>query len=102
MAKQELIETLRKIFKAKPEKSTIVLKGKCSDCGCKIILNITSTSEGFGMQGGVLFKCSPARYCAKCSDCYKVNPNIDSHYKPKYNGSLLDKIPEDGLDLILE
>ena len=102
MAKQELIETLRKIFKAKPEKSTIVLKGKCSDCGCKIILNITSTSEGFGMQGGVLFKCSPARYCAKCPDCYKVNPNIDSHYKPKYNGSLLDKIPEDGLDLILE
>ena len=43
MAEQELIETLRKIFKAKPEKSTIVLKGKCSDCGCKIILNITST-----------------------------------------------------------
>lgn len=95
MTNHKLIEILRKIFKDKPEKSTIVLKGKCSDCGCKIILSITSTSGGFGMQGGVLFRCSPSRYFAKCPDCYKVNPNIDGNYKPKYNGLFLDNILED-------
>jgi len=95
MTNQELLEILRKIFKDKPEKSTIVLKGRCSDCGCRIILNITSTSGGFGMLGGVLFSCSPSRYFAKCSDCYKVNPNMDGNYKPKYNGLFSDNILED-------
>ena len=49
-------EVLRKIFEANSAKSTIVLKGKCSDCGCETIVNITSTSGGFGLQGGALFK----------------------------------------------
>ena len=47
------------------------------------------------MLGGVLFSCSPSRYFAKCSDCYKVNPNIDGNYKPKHNGLFLDNILED-------
>ncbi len=77
-----MIETLKKICEANTEKSTIVLKGKCSDCGCKTIVNITSTAGGFGLQGGVLFKSSPDGYFAKCPDCYKVNQN-ENNYKKK-------------------
>ena len=76
-----MIEILRKIFEANPGKSTIVLKGKCSDCGCETIVNIISASGGFGLQGGALFKYSSDEYLVKCHDCYKVNPMIDENYK---------------------
>jgi hypothetical protein len=63
---------LRKMFEANPEKSTNVLNGKCSDCGCKTIIEITPTSERFGLQGVALFKCSPDDYFAKCPECFKA------------------------------
>lgn len=44
------------MFEANPEKSTIVLKDKCSDCGRETTTEITPTSVGFGMQGGVGLK----------------------------------------------
>ena len=66
-----MIEILRKIFEANPEKSTIKLKDKCSDCGCETILEITQTSGGFGLQGGVLFKSSTDKYIVKCPACYE-------------------------------
>jgi len=78
-----MIEMLRKIFEANPEKSTIVLKNKCSDCGSDVIINITSTSGGFGLQGGALLGCLSDGYFAKCPACYKVNPMIEDLYKPK-------------------
>jgi hypothetical protein len=67
-----MIELLRKMFEANPKKSTIVLKEKCSDCGCEIIIEITPTSGGFGQQGGALYKCSPDDYFVKCPECFKV------------------------------
>jgi len=68
-----MIEMLRKIFEANPEKSTIVLKDKCSDCGADVIINITSTSGGFGLQGGALLGRLSDGYFAKCPTCYKIN-----------------------------
>ena len=65
-----MIEILRKIFEADPGKTTIELKDKCSDCGCEIVVNITSTAGGFGLQGGALFKSSSDAYSVKCPDCY--------------------------------
>ena len=76
-----MIEILRKMFKANPEKSTIVLKDKCSDCGCNTIIEITPTSGGYGLQGGVLFKSSTDNYIAKCPDCYENNFKIDQDPK---------------------
>ena len=60
------------MFETNPEKSKIVLKEKCSECGSYTIIEITPTSGGFGLQGGVLFKCSPDKYIAKCPACYKT------------------------------
>ena len=34
------IKTLKKIFKDNPNKSIITFKGKCLDCGCKVIIDI--------------------------------------------------------------
>jgi len=74
-----MIEILKKMFQANPEKSKIVLMDKCSDCGRETIIEITPTSGGFGIQGGILFKCSPDGYLAKCPTCYEANPKIDEN-----------------------
>ena len=78
MANQEMIEILIKLFKTQPENSTIELKNKCSECGCEVTVSITPTSEGFGLQGGALFKYSPHECIMKCRNCYKVNSNKPS------------------------
>ena len=76
-----MIEILKKMFEAHPEKSKIVLKEKCSDCGSEIIIEITPTSAGFGMLGGVLFKGSTDKYIAKCIACYEAHFKIDHNQK---------------------
>ena len=79
-----MIEMLRKTFEANPGKSTIVLNTICSDCGNDIIIHITATSGGFGLQGGALFDRPPDGFFAKCSDCYKINPKIKNLNVPKF------------------
>ena len=76
-----MIEILKKMFKNNPKKSTIVLKEKCSDCGCDTIIEITLTSSGFGLMGGVLFKSSNDKYIAKCPACYEKHFKIDNNQK---------------------
>jgi len=71
-----MLEILKKMFEAKPERSTIVLKEKCSDCGCDTKIEITPTSGGFGLQGGFLFKSSTDKYIVKCPACTEVKPKI--------------------------
>ena len=74
------------MFKANPEKSTIVLKDKCSNCGRETIIEITPTSGGFGLQEGALFKCSPDKYIAKCPKCIKAG-----QYEKKWKERSLHK-----------
>lgn len=62
------------MFESNPEKSTIVLEEKCSDCGRGATIDITPTSGGFGLQGGFLFKCSPDEYIMKCPICHQEIP----------------------------
>jgi Ni,Fe-hydrogenase III small subunit len=78
-------EFLRTIFEAFPEKSTIIFKGKCSDCGGVVIIDIVPTSEGFGLLGGAFVECSTDKYVAKCPDCYKVNSKMVVPYKANPN-----------------
>ena len=64
-----MLEILKKMFEATPERSTIVLRDKCSDCGCEVNIDITPSSGGSGLQGGALFECSTDDFCAKCAAC---------------------------------
>lgn len=94
-----MLEILRKLFEANPEKSTIAFNGKCSDCGCETIIEITPTSRGFGLQGGALFKCSPDDYLVKCHDCYQVNPTIHDSYKLQRHHFQFRKIADSCLNV---
>lgn len=71
-----MIEILKKMFEANPGESTVVLKDKCSCCGRETIIEITPTSVGFGLQGGILRECSIDEYFVVCNTCYRVVPNI--------------------------
>ena len=72
-----MIEILRKMFEDHPDKSTIVLKEKCSDCGCNTTIEITSISGGFGLVGGALFDSSNDEFIAKCLTCYEKLFELD-------------------------
>ena len=79
------IETLKKMFKDHPEKSSLTFKGKCSVCGINVVVEVIPSSEGFGLQGGALFEYDPNVYFAKCPNCYKTHSKIKDHFKPKYH-----------------
>ena len=68
-----MVEILEKLFNGNPKKLTIELNDTCSDCKRDIIIKITHTAGGFGLQGGALFKSSAGGYYAKCPDCYNLN-----------------------------
>ena len=62
------INTLKNIFSDIPEKQTITFEGRCSDCGCDVIIEITPTSCGYGLQGGSLYEHSLGIYLTKCTN----------------------------------
>jgi hypothetical protein len=87
------LKALKKIFKDSPNKSKFTFKGKCSGCGCTLTIDIISETEGFGLQGGVLYKFEKDWYFAKCSDCYKVNPKIVDHSMPRDKCTIVKNNP---------
>ena len=78
-----MIDVLRKIFEANPEKSTITINGKCSNCERKVIIEIRRTSGGYGLLGGIFVKCSPENYSIICPECYRFNSNMKPPYRSK-------------------
>ena len=90
-----MIEILKKMFEANPSKSTVVLKDKCSYCGRETVIEITPTSGGFGLQGGILRERSADEYFIECETCYKVIPDIVTSpiskacWKPSKNNLLV-------------
>ena len=69
-----MVEILKELFNGSPKTSKIELNETCSDCKSEVIIKITHTVGGFGLQGGALFKSfDSSGYYAKCPDCYNLN-----------------------------
>lgn len=43
---------------------------KCTSCGLDVEIEITKTSGGYGLIGGVLYEPEPKVILAICADCY--------------------------------
>lgn len=71
-----MVNILQGIFKGSPKKAEVDLSDTCSDCKNEVVIKITPTTEGFGLQGGALFKNSKGGYYAKCPHCYEANRKI--------------------------
>ena len=65
------IEALNKIFDQHTDMEQHIHQGNCDDCGCAIKIEISKTSGGYGMLGGVLCEPSPQNIVARCTDCYE-------------------------------
>ena len=68
-----MVEILQKMFDSSSDKSMLVVNDICSDCKKEVIIQITPTSEGFGLLGGALFENGNGGYFAKCPDCHYLN-----------------------------
>jgi hypothetical protein len=66
------IAALKKLFEDRPADSTITFVCKCSGCGNDVLIDITHTSGGFGLNGGFLFEYAPDKYIIKCRNCYSL------------------------------
>jgi len=66
------IEALKKLFEDRPSNSTITFVCKCSGCGNDVLIDITHTSGGFGLNGGFLFEYAPDKYFIRCRNCYSL------------------------------
>ena len=62
------IESLDRMFEQSPEQCTY--RGKCECCGCFVKIEISKTSGGYGMLGGVLYEPEQQKYLVQCVDCY--------------------------------
>lgn len=72
-----MVEILQELFKYSKNKSNIELHDICSDCKSEVIIKITPTLAGFGLQGGALFKnTNGGGYYARCPHCCKTNPVV--------------------------
>ena len=67
------IENLKTLFKERPADSTFTCVCKCSGCGNDVLIDITHTSGGFGLNGGFLFGYAPDKYLIKCRKCHSLN-----------------------------
>lgn len=65
------IESLDRIFEQNKNPEQCTYRGKCECCGCFVKIEISKTSGGFGMLGGVLYEPEPQKYLVQCVDCYE-------------------------------
>jgi hypothetical protein len=62
------VESLDRIFERHNTTNIINYKGKCHNCGCDVEVEITKTSGGCGLQGGVLYGSNPENLIFQCCD----------------------------------
>jgi hypothetical protein len=79
-----MVEILKRLFEANPDKSTVEFKDKCLNCRDDVIIHIKLTSVGFGLQGGALLDRSPNGHLTICFNCYKINPEIKDFNRSKH------------------
>ena len=65
------VESLNKLFERNNNPHTCTYRGKCQTCNSSMNIEISKTSGGYGLLGGVLYESDHEKYVALCNDCYK-------------------------------
>ena len=65
------VESLDRIFEQHNTANHFSYQGKCHNCGCNVEVEITKTSCGYGLQGGVLCESNPEDILVCCLDCHQ-------------------------------
>ena len=73
------LEGLKKIIADTSESGIARMHHNCIDCGFPVEVEVHKTLGGYGLLGGVLYEIEDCLY-AKCTDCYKSDPNLNSNF----------------------
>ena len=63
------VENLAELFKKHPGKTTLNIQGKCFACRRDLNVEISPTTGGFGIKGGMLLDKNRQDYVISCVDC---------------------------------
>jgi len=67
------VASLTKMFEQIENPETCCFQGKCHFCGRLVNIEISKTSGGYGLLGGVLYEPDRENFIALCGDCYGKN-----------------------------
>ena len=70
------LESINKIFEQNKNPATFTLQGRCDVCGCSLKIEITKTSGGYGLLGGMLCEPDTENYIALCVGCYEKSGKL--------------------------
>ena len=64
------VESLNKLFERNNNPQTYTYRDKCQTCGSLTTIEISKTSGGYGLIGGVLYETDLDNLIALCVRCY--------------------------------
>ena len=64
------VETLNRIFEVNNNAGYLCIEGKCNHCQCDTKVEISRTTGGYGLQGGVLYQSNARKSTILCSKCF--------------------------------
>jgi hypothetical protein len=83
------LEKLHLLYDKADISKLVVVNSHCSQCGIHLQVELHRTSEGFGMNRGVLFATRDGQLLAKCMKCYqytkKENIKRQAERQPVYS-----------------
>jgi hypothetical protein len=68
------VDNLTALFEANPGKTTLNIQGKCIACRRNLTVEICTTMDGFGFNGGMLLDKDQQDYVVSCVDCIHAAP----------------------------
>ena len=71
------VESLEKLFEQNSNPEQYNFHCNCHHCGCSVEVEITKTSVGYGMSGGVLYETNPQNFLGLCVDCYEKTIELE-------------------------
>jgi hypothetical protein len=79
MSELDLVEKIEKMSINNSECNSILVKGACHICGEKTIIELSKTSGGFGIKGGMFQETPQDQLNIFCIDCYLSSKSYPPH-----------------------
>ena len=70
------LASLNRIFEQNKNPAIFTHRGRCDICGCSVKIEITKTSGGYGLLGGMLYEPDTESYFALCVSCYEKSGKL--------------------------
>jgi hypothetical protein len=65
------VESINEIFEQHNVSCHYQYNGICHNCRCSVEIEITKTSGGYGLNGGILYESNPDKFLVQCLDCHE-------------------------------